>query len=217
MGIIADLIIVGFLILFVALGYKKGLTGSLIKLASFAIALVLAFMLYKPVANVIIDNTQIDENIKKTIVETFSKQEEKENQEDSSISNSIMGTISNQIESGVSEAKSTIVENTATETTKTIINIGSGIMLFIVARLLLVIVSFFIKGITSLPIIKQLDKTGGIAYGLVEGIVIIYIVLALISFTSLIWNNNIIVEAIDKSSIGSMLYNNNLILKILFK
>ena len=61
MGIIVDLIIVAILILFILMGYKKGFTGSLIKLASFAIALVLAFVLYKPVANIVIEKTQIDE------------------------------------------------------------------------------------------------------------------------------------------------------------
>ena len=42
MGIIIDLIIVAIFALFIMMGCKKGLTGSLIKLLSFAIALILA-------------------------------------------------------------------------------------------------------------------------------------------------------------------------------
>ena len=61
MGIIVDLILIAFFILFIFVGYKKGLAGSLIKLCSFVIALILALALYKPVANAIKDNTQIDE------------------------------------------------------------------------------------------------------------------------------------------------------------
>ena len=48
MGIIVDLIIIAVVLLFIFLGYKKGLTGSLIKLLSFIIAIVVAFVLYKP-------------------------------------------------------------------------------------------------------------------------------------------------------------------------
>ena len=69
MGILMDLIIIAILVLSIIMGYKKGLTGSLIKLLSFIIAIVLAFVFYKPLANIVIENTQIDDNIKATIDE----------------------------------------------------------------------------------------------------------------------------------------------------
>ena len=78
MGIIIDLIIVAIFALFIMMGCKKGLTGSLIKLLSFAIALILAFILYKPVASIVTNNTQIDENIEQAIVSTFNGKTEKE-------------------------------------------------------------------------------------------------------------------------------------------
>ena len=78
MGIIIDLIIVAIFALFIMMGCKKGLTGSLIKLLSFAIALILAFILYKPVASIVTNNTQIDENIEQAIVSTFNGKTENE-------------------------------------------------------------------------------------------------------------------------------------------
>ena len=61
-----------------------------------------------------------------------------------------------------------------------------------------------------------MDKIGGIAYGAIEGIAIVYVILAIISLFAVVQPENVIVEGILKSSIGSMLYNNNLILNILF-
>ena len=209
MGIIVDLILIACFILFIFVGYKKGLAGSLIKLCSFVIALILALALYKPVANVIKDNTQIDENIKSTIVETFGQQEQTQEE---NMPKDLVQNISSEIENATSEA----VNNTAQSISDTIINIGAGIVIFIVARLLLIIVSIFAKQIVKLPIIGLVDKVGGIAYGAVEGIVIIYIVLGLISLSSLIWVDNAVVTAITNSGIGSFLYNNNIILKIFF-
>lgn len=209
MGIVVDLILIIVFALFIFLGYKKGLAGSLIKLCSFVIALILALLLYKPVANVIKDNTQVDENIKSTIVDTFSKDEKEEEQ---NMPNDLVENISSEIENATTE----VVNNTAQSISDTIINIGAGIIIFIVARLLLIIVSIFVKQIVKLPIIGLIDKVGGIAYGAVEGIVIIYIVLGLISLTSLIWVDNAVVSAIVNSGIGSFLYNNNIILKIFF-
>ena len=62
MGIIVDLIIVGILVLCIFLGYKRGLTGSLLKIVTFLLALIIAFILFKPVSNFIINNTKLDEN-----------------------------------------------------------------------------------------------------------------------------------------------------------
>ena len=209
MGIIVDLILIVCFILFIFVGYKKGLAGSLIKLCSFVIALILALALYKPVANAVKDNTQIDENIKSTIVETFGQQEQTQEE---NMPKDLVQNISSEIENATSEA----VNNIAQSISDTIINIGAGIVIFIVARLLLIIVSIFAKQIVKLPIIGLVDKVGGIAYGAVEGIVIIYIVLGLISLSSLIWVDNAVVTAITNSGIGSFLYNNNIILKIFF-
>ena len=209
MGIIVDLILIACFILFIFVGYKKGLAGSLIKLCSFIIALILALALYKPVANAVKDNTQIDENIKSTIVETFGQQEQTQEE---NMPKDLVQNISSEIENATAEA----VNNTAQSISDTIINIGAGIVIFIVTRLLLIIVSIFAKQIVKLPIIGLVDKVGGIAYGAVEGIVIIYIVLGLISLSSLIWVDNAVVTAITNSGIGSFLYNNNIILKIFF-
>lgn len=223
MGIIIDLIIVAIFALFIMMGCKKGLTGSLIKLLSFAIALILAFILYKPVASIVTNNTQIDENIEQAIVSTFNgktenEQEQQDNKdEESGINKTILDNINKEIENATSEAKDQIVDNTAKSLTTTIINVGSGICVFIVARFILFIIGIFANQITNLPILKQIDKLGGIAYGAVEALVIIYLILAIISFTAVINPENGIVSAILKSSIGSMLYNNNLILKFLFK
>lgn len=214
MGIIVDLIIVAILVLFIATGYKKGLTGSLIKLASFAIALVLAFMLYKPVANMVIENTQIDEQIETAIITTFNA-EETENAE-TQMPTTMFESIGSDIENAAQEAKNEIVRNTAKETTLTIIYVGSGLVIFIVARFALFIISLFAKGITSLPILKQVDKMGGIAYGAIEGLVIIFVVLSIISFIAMVWVDNPIIPAIAKSTIGNMLYNNNILLNMIF-
>lgn len=213
MGIIVDLIIIAIVLLFVFIGYKKGLTGSLIKLLSFVIAVALAFMLYKPVANAIIENTEIDDNIKEAITRTFNQEDNNEKEGEKNTPLTMVENINNEIENATNEVKTTIIE----ETTKTIINVASAIVIYIIVRIILLIVSLFASQITKLPLIKQADEIGGIVYGAVEGIVIVYIALSIISLISVIWVDNIAVTAITKSVLGNMLYNNNIILKLLFK
>ena len=221
MGIIVDLILVLVLLIFTFWGYKKGLTGSLLKLLSFVIAIVIAIALYKPVASYVNKNTQIDDKIKSSIVDIFDKQEERPQTEEENEDNKegikgiIFKEISEDIKNTASEAKTEIVNKSAEKITETVINIGAGIVIYLAARLILVVISFFIKGITELPVIKQVDKTGGIIYGFAQGMLIIYVVLGIISLIALAAPGSSIVTAITKSAIGGMLYNNNLILNIL--
>ena len=49
MAIIIDIVIVAIIALCLFLGYRRGLTGSLLKILSFVLAIVIAFILFKPV------------------------------------------------------------------------------------------------------------------------------------------------------------------------
>lgn len=214
MGVITDLILIAIVMVFIIIGYVKGLTGSLIKLASFVIAIILALILYKPLSNVVMQKTQIDEKIEEAIIQNFSKTE---NQNEENMPTTLVESINNKIEKETTETRNEIVEKTAKSTTLTIMKVGTAIAIYIVARLILFIVAVLAKGITQLPLIKEADKAGGIAYGLVQGIVMVYVLLGIVSLTSVVWANNPLVEAISQSYIGLILYNNNIILKLIFK
>ena len=219
MSIIIDLIIVGIIALCVFFGYKKGLTGSILKIISFILALILAFILYKPVANLLIENTDWDNNIKNSIVGMLEGEVEEKGKIDKETTNLpdiIVNHINEALEQTIGKTKTQILEEVAEGISTTIINAGAFIGVLIIARILLIVVRFFAKFITDLPLIKQVDKTGGIIYGVLEGLVIIWIIVSIISFVSPVMEGSGIVEAINKSFLGGILYNNNLLLKIIF-
>lgn len=220
MSIIIDAIILGILVLCIALGYHKGLTGSLLKIVSFVLALVIAFVLFKPVSSFIIDKTNWDENLEQGIRDTIlnsEKQEETVSQEENQNMPSVMlDYINKTVENAGNEAKEAVADATARQVAIMIINSGVWFALFLVARIVLVFVKGLTKIITSLPIIKQFDKLGGIIYGLVEAFIVIYAILAVLSFISPVVSGTGILDAVQKSFIGSVMYNNNLLLKLIF-
>ena len=67
MGIIIDLIIILFILLSVYLGYKKGLVALGIHLIAFVLALVIGLILYRPIGDLVINTTSIDENMQNSI------------------------------------------------------------------------------------------------------------------------------------------------------
>ena len=85
MSIVIDLIIVGILVLCIALGYRRGLAGAVLKIISFALALIIAFVLFKPVSNIIIDNTNWDESLTQGIREAIVSEPDEETAEEEQI------------------------------------------------------------------------------------------------------------------------------------
>lgn len=211
MSIIVDLVILAIFIICIIIGYVRGLTGSLIKILSFVLSIVIAFILFVPISNLIINNTQIDDNLEQSIREMIIGN----NEEEQKMPEAITDYIQQQVENASDSAKEAIADSTAREVSLTIVKAGTWIVLFIVARILLIFLKFITALIAKLPVIKQFDKLGGIIYGVIEGLIIIYVLLAIISFVSPM-TNGALTNAIEQSYVGSMMYNNNLLLEIIF-
>lgn len=219
MSFIIDGIVLAIIILCILLGYKKGLTKSIIKILSFIIALVVAFILFKPVSNFIIQNTTFDDNIRDSIVSIVEKDVEENGKvsEDSNLPKSMVESINESIENSVNETATNVVKTVANNIAIGIVNICVAIGLFIVVRIALIFVKALSSLISDLPVIKQVDKLGGVVYGILEAMVIIFVAFAIISFISPMIESSGLVSAINKSIVGSALYNNNLLLKIILK
>lgn len=214
MFIIADLIVIVILCMCIYVGYKRGLAGSLIRILSFIIAVCVAFVLFKPVSNIVIDNTNYDENIQSSLVQVF---EEKENNKDEEKNDSpILQYINQEVEKATEEKKKEVINETSKNISIKIINILVFILLFILARIVLIFVKTLTNLIKKLPLIKQCDKIGGVIYGIAQGLLIIFIALALITFISTIINKYEIMEIINNSYIASKLNDNNILLNIIF-
>lgn len=97
-----------------------------------------------------------------------------------------------------------------------IINAGTWILVFILARVILIFAKSILELIVKLPVIKQMDKIGGVFYGILEGLVIIYVAFAILSFVSPMFDSAEVLSAVNKAAIGGQIYNNNIILKLIF-
>ena len=86
MGILVDIIIISIIVLSTLLAYRKGLAVLAIKLCAVIIAVIVTLLLYKPVSNLIIDKTNIDETIKNAILEKSAEIAQSEDRDDSLVS-----------------------------------------------------------------------------------------------------------------------------------
>ena len=214
MGIILDIVLLVFLLLSLIFGYKKGLIGVAFNLCAFLVALVVTWILYTPITNIVINNTEIDDGIKNAIIEKgVIKTQEDEAKEEENIVNKYVQLY---VTTPITNTTNDVIEETAKVVSEKVVAIGVAIVLFIVVRIALILLKFIAEIIAKLPIIKQFNKAGGLIYGAIRGMFVIYILLAVLFFVMSVNNSGMIANMINSSIISKVLYENNLILNIIF-
>ena len=195
MGIIIDIIVFAFILISVLLGYKKGLISLGIHLVAVIVALVIAFILYRPIGNLVINTTSIDESLEQTI----------------------QGQIESAAESGLGEDNALVKnvgEGLTQETSRSLaINIIYGVtmlILFIILRICLVFINSIANAIAKLPILKQFNKLGGVLYGLLRGIIIVYAVLLVIGLIITLNPEGALNQTISQTYLTKMMIEHNI-------
>lgn len=220
-GILVDLVIISILISNAYWGYRRGLVAVLFKVLLFIVSLLIVFLLYKPVSNSIINNSQLDEWLSGAIRDSL---------EGTILSD---GTLVESTESNFSEAVAELINSFVTEALELaevdpigyvslqlsyfMIRVGTMLVLLMLSRFLLLFVRFAAELIGNLPIIKMFNKSGGLLYGIVKGFFTIYLILAVLSVISPLISSWGIISAIEDSTLGYKMYNNNLILNLIIK
>lgn len=197
MGIVVDLIIIGIIVLSTFLAYQKGLVKLAIGLCAFAISIVVTVILYQPISNLVIHVTAIDETIENAIYE---KANEVMQNEQNKAANQVIETTKNEM-----------LPQTARTLAVNIVRGGVMIVLFIAIRIALRFITALADAVAKLPILTQLNKTGGIIYGLARGLLIIYIALLILGIPRQINPNNTVTTSIDQSFLGKTMEENNLL------
>lgn len=203
MGIIIDGVIILFILASVFLGYKKGLISLGIHLVAFILALVVTFILYRPIAGIVINSTQIDEKLEETIqvnVENFMAENE-----NSTVTNSI-----------IESAKQGVLPQASRTLAINIIYGITMILLFVVVRICLVFVTALANAISKLPILNQFNKLGGILYGLLRGFIITYALLMIINLVIMMNPKSTFNEMLKDSHLAKAMSTYN-VLNVLFK
>ena len=197
MGIVVDLIIIGIVVLSTFLAYRKGLVKLAIGLCAFAISIVATVILYQPISNLVINTTGIDEAIEDDIYE---KANDIMNKEQNETSKQIMET-----------TKNDMLPETARNLAINIVRGGVMIVLIIAIRIALRFITALADAVAKLPILEQLNKAGGILYGIARGLLIIYVGLLVLGIPGKINPNHKVKTSIEQSVLGKTMEQNNVL------
>ena len=204
-GLIIDIVIIGIVALSAFIGYKQGLVKVAIKMVSFLIAIIVAFTLYKPVSGLIINNTQLDDNIKNTIIEKITPE---------GLTKDDKVTSEVNITSKIVDTTNNSIENIADTLTVKLIEIVVLLLIYIIARIVLRFITALADLIAKLPILKQFNETGGLIYGILRGVLVIYVVFGILLLCEPLIGNTV-KDVIQSSVVSKIIYNKNILINII--
>jgi uncharacterized membrane protein required for colicin V production len=221
---IADFIIIGVVVIFIIIGSSKGLMLSIFSIASHFLAIVIAIK-FSPLVARLLGKTSLLMSIKTKIAGSMDKI--LENMLGDSVRTQIdqiteklhlTGTMQDKI--GIDTLKDTstttsgMVDSLSGRITDLVMLVIAFIAVYIIAKLLLFLISEVIKKTAKLPVIRSFDKIGGALFGFVEGILIIWVLFMIMFLFRASDLFRPVFDMVNGSKIALFLYDNNILLNI---
>ena len=220
MWMVVDLIALLIIVAYAAIGFFRGFSEFLFQVISLLITIGVVFFAYKPVANVVMD-TQLDEKIYSVVYENLANtpiaEGEEINTENTNMSKGIVSTINGYIAEAKENAEQNVLEFVSNKIAIIVVYAITAVALFVIVQLVLFFIRIALDIMGSLPLLREGNQVLGLVIGVIKGILLVYLLLALASGLSPILSQFGIIDAIESSKISSILYNNNIIIDIIHK
>ncbi len=226
----SDYTVIGIIGIFAIIGLIRGFVFSVFKIASFFAAIIASIKLY-PVAAEYLAGTPLYGNIKKAILDNLVARYQAavpaSGQMGGNSVESVVGGLSIPafFKQGIAGRMPKpgdfvdvqgILNSVGDEITKVIINILSLILVFILIRIGLMLIGLILRGLVKLPVLKQFDRFGGFVFGTVEGILIVYILCAVLLLFNSSPQFQSVFSNVDASMFAKGFYENNFLVSWMF-
>ena len=202
----ADIVAVLIVVAFIAIGYRSGLMKSLISIVSYVLSILLSFWIYPIVSG----------TLKKTVVYKYLVDFIGEKYISGSLpseTDGAWGMIWNYVGDGIETATTSIYGAIA----DLIIKIIAFLLVLIFFKIAIRLIGKVLNIFTKLPVIKQFNRLGGAVLGGGIGVVVLYIVAAVLVLLSPFDGDSKVMTEINNSTFASQLCENNVILEFLNK
>lgn len=220
-----DISVLIIIVIFTIIGLKNGFLYSVFRLLSYVLSIIFAIKFY-PVLSAMLQKTVIYSNIKASVINGIIKQQSLDGI-------SLQERTAQSIVDGLKLPgfmKEIIIENVgkkdvlgfqritdaiSSEIATLVINIISMVLIYLTIRFGLIFIRVIIKTIARIPVFKQLDKAGGLVLGAIEGILVVYILCALLILFSAFPKFSSVIDSVQTSNFASYFYQNNFIVSFI--
>lgn len=211
---IIDIVLILVIVLSAFIGYKKGFVKVIVKLGTFLIALVLAFLLQSSVAKFIGEDIGFKNTISTTVQNKLSDYA-KSKEDDKKTDIKMLEKTIDEINSAAEEKKAEVIQKWANNIADFILKGLSFIIIFFTVAIVMGILSLILNTVVKLPVLDTLNGVLGLGAAVILMTVRIMILLTIIYFVSPLEIIQPVINYINTSCITKLLYENNIIVNIL--
>ncbi len=201
---LADAFVVAVVVIAIVIGHKMGFLKSVISVVSYVASIILSFLFY-PILSDFLVKTPLYPFFVEKLNKNYLSSEKFALSEDSFFA----GYLNKGIESAT--------EGIAGAMAQLFINIIAFVIIIILSKIAIRLIAKALNVFTKLPVIKQFNRLGGAIAGAFIGVLMVYIVFALVVVISPLKEESKIMTEIEKSSFASEMYENNILLELLDK
>lgn len=227
-----DFAVIGIIGVFAVVGLFKGLIMSVYRLVSYVLCLFLSVRL-SPVLARLLQNSPVYEVIKRAIVNNLEAWSRNALTAPQAVeagakgAEQVVGAMpmpdilrSNVLRNLPAPSEildiNSVLDAVGNELAGMIISVLSLVAVFFVLRLVFALIGRLLNGIARLPVLRQVNKIGGLVFGAAQGILAVYILFAVL----MLFHSNPgfapLFGGIESSKIASVFYTNNIIINFLF-
>lgn len=201
---LADIVVIGVVVVFVIIGYKAGFMRSFVNIISYIVSFILSFLFY-PIVSEFLLKTPLYPYLKEIINENYVSGSLQMPQD------GVLGVFSKYLGTGLENAAEGISGSIA----QFIIDILAFVLVIVFFKIIIRIVGNVLNIFTRLPLIKQFNRFGGALLGGLAGVLVLYIAFALMVAVAPIKSDSKIMTEINKSMFASEMYQKNVVLNLI--
>lgn len=226
MAYVFDIVLVVIIAIFVILSAKKGFLSA----SKNIITLLLTVTLLASMQGVMLEALQssavsdgIREIVSKNVTKTYEKEELPEEADTTDTKQAVVicramalpDFMTNSIEDSIrqmSEIKNNVMEVITDSITLMILRIIAMLLLFVLVRILVFLAVKILESLFGLPVLRTINKTLGAVIGILNSLLVIYVICGAISIFTPIDQLSGVQQVMDKTLLVQYFYNNNLLL-----
>lgn len=209
-GMWVDGIIVIILIFAVVQGFRRGFVRTFIHAVGWILAVVLGFVWYPYILDFLKDKTGYYDSVRGKIAERVTENA------GSAADSAMLGipeVIRDLLDKAIDSAANTIAATISESLANLLFNIIAFLAAAFAIKLILLAITLLFSKERHSGFIGGMDGFLGLFAGALRGIILIYILLALMVPVTSLSGSSFLMDQLDGSVLGSYLYDNNLILK----
>lgn len=215
---ITDVFVFCVVAVLIIIGYRRGFMKTLLRFGAVVISLILATIVSPYVADFMQTSSLYDSVFTRAQTVISEPQSETERLEDYGTGKlDLPRSFTKNMQKTIDLKKQEVTNTIANKVAELSVKIVSMLIAFLLIRLILFLLSLLLGKIRRLPIIGFGDGLLGALFGLLQGLLVVYIALTFVALSATVSPDNTAVKAVKNSEFTKAMYHNNPALEYIYK